>query len=125
MFEMNPSQLVDVVLKVFNNKEQQQKQGDTKWNTAFLVAALKVSNLKEGSQVAQWQRICHQCRRCGFMRGSVPGAGRSAGEGNGNPCQYSCLGNAMDRGAWQATVHGVTESDMTEHIIQKLRDPKI
>ena len=42
---MNPSQLVDVVLKVFNNKEQQQKQGDAKWNTAFLVAALKVSNL--------------------------------------------------------------------------------
>ena len=58
-------------------------------------------------------------------RGSVSWSGRSAGEGNGNPCQYSCLGNAMDRGAWQATVHGVTESDMTEHTIQKLRDPKI
>ena len=33
-----------------------------------------------------------------------------AGEGNGNPLQYSCLGNPMDRGAWQATVHGVTKS---------------
>ena len=40
--------------------------------------------------------------------GSVPGLGRSPGEGNGNLLQYSCLGNPMDRGAWQATVHGVT-----------------
>ena len=40
--------------------------------------------------------------------GSIPGLGRSPGEGNGNPLQYSCLGNPMDRGARQATVHGVT-----------------
>ena len=40
--------------------------------------------------------------------GSMPGLGRTPGEGNGNPLQYSCLGNPMDRGAWQATVHGVT-----------------
>ena len=40
---------------------------------------------------------------------SIPGSGRSAGEGNGNQFQYSCLGNPMDRGAWQATVHGVTK----------------
>ena len=39
--------------------------------------------------------------------GSVPGLGRSPGEGNGNPLQYSCLENPMDIGAWQATVHGV------------------
>ena len=39
--------------------------------------------------------------------GSIPGSGRSSGEGNGNPLQYSCLGNPMDRGAWWATVHGV------------------
>ena len=38
--------------------------------------------------------------------GSIPGLGRSPGEGNGNPLQYSCLGNLMDRGAWQAMVHG-------------------
>ena len=38
------------------------------------------------------------------------GSGRSPGEGNGNPLQYSCLENPMDRGAWGATVHGVTKS---------------
>ena len=42
--------------------------------------------------------------------GSVPGLGRPLGEGNGDPLQYSCLGNSMDRGAWQATVHGVAKS---------------
>ena len=40
--------------------------------------------------------------------GSVPGSGRSPGEENDNPLQYSCLGNPMDRGDWLATVHGVT-----------------
>ena len=46
--------------------------------------------------------------------GSIPGSERSPGEGNSNPPQYSCLGNPMDRGAWRATVHGVTkETDMT------------
>ena len=46
--------------------------------------------------------------------GLIPGSGRSPGEGNGNPLQYSCLENPMDRGAWQATVRGVTkELDMT------------
>ena len=46
--------------------------------------------------------------------GSIPGSGRSPEEGNGNPLQYSCLENLMDRGAWQATVHGVTNrSDTT------------
>ena len=42
--------------------------------------------------------------------GSIPGLGRSSGEGNGNPLQYSCLENPMDGGAWWATVHGVTKS---------------
>ena len=45
--------------------------------------------------------------------GLIPGSGRSSGEGNGNPHQYSCLGNPMDRGAWWATVHWVQELDMT------------
>ena len=46
--------------------------------------------------------------------GLIPGSGRSPVGGNGNPLEYSCLENPMDRGAWQATVHRVTESDMTE-----------
>ena len=52
----------------------------------------------------------------GDMRdvGLIPQSGRPPGEGNGNSLQHSCLENPMDRGAWQATVHRVTESDMTE-----------
>ena len=46
--------------------------------------------------------------------GSIPGLGGSPGEGNGNPLQYSCLENAMHRGTWWATVHGVAELDTTE-----------
>ena len=41
--------------------------------------------------------------------GSIPGSGRSPVEGNGNPLQYSCLGNPMDRGAWWLVVHGVAK----------------
>ena len=46
--------------------------------------------------------------------GSIPGLGRSPGEGNGSPLQYYCLENPMDGGAWQATVHAVTELNMME-----------
>ena len=47
----------------------------------------------------------------------IPGLGRSRGGGNGNPLQDSCLENPKDKGAWQATVHGVTkQSDMTEQL---------
>ena len=55
-----------------------------------------------------------QCRRHKRLQdriqGSIPGSGRSPEGGHGNPLQYSCLENPMDRGAWQATVHGVAES---------------
>ena len=47
--------------------------------------------------------------------GSIPESGRCPGEGNGNPLQYSCLENPMDRGAWWATVHGVRHDLVTEH----------
>ena len=55
--------------------------------------------------------------------GSVPGLGRSSGEGNDYSLQYSCLENSKDRGAWQATVHGVTESDTTERLSLSLFTP--
>ena len=52
--------------------------------------------------------------------GSIPGSRRFPGEENGNPLQYSCLRNPMDRGAWRATVHRVTkESDMTKETKQQ------
>ena len=56
-----------------------------------------------------WWRICLQCRRY-KRRDSIRESGRSPGGGNGNPLQYCCLENLMDREAWQATVHGVAKS---------------
>ena len=53
---------------------------------------------------------------------SIPGLGRSTGEGNGNPLQYSCLENPMDGGTWQATVHGVVKSRTQ---LKRLLFPKI
>ena len=52
--------------------------------------------------------------------GLIPGWGKSPGEGNGNPFQYSCLENSMDNEAWQATVHGVAELDMIEQLTLSL-----
>ena len=50
------------------------------------------------------------------------GGSKVHGEGNGNPLQYSCLENPLDRGAWWATVHGVAESDMTEQLTHKIEE---
>ena len=61
------------------------------------------------SPLIQQERIHLQCRRFGRSHGFDPWV-RSPGEGKGNPPQYSCLENPMDRGAWEATVHGVTKS---------------
>ena len=55
-------------------------------------------------------------------RGSMPGSGRSLGEGNGNPLQYSCLGYPIDRGAWWATVYGVAEESDTAERLNKNKD---
>ena len=66
-----------------------------------------------------------QCRRFAGDLGLIPGLGRSPGEGNGNPLQYSCLENPTDRGAWQVTVH---ESQRVRHdwaIKQQQQDPFI
>ena len=56
------------------------------------------------TRIAQMvKKICPQC-------GSIPGLGRSPGRGHGNPLQYFCLENPMDRGAWRATVYGIAKS---------------
>ena len=56
-------------------------------------------------------------------QGLIPGSGRSPGEENGYPLQYSCLENSMDRGAWWTTVHGIAESDMTEPLTLSAASP--
>ena len=66
---------------------------------AFLVAQL----------VKNWPAMQETACNAGDMD-LIHGSGRSPGEGNGNPLQYSCQENPMDRGAWQATVHGVAKS---------------
>ena len=64
----------------------------------------------------------------GYTRdlGSIPGLGRSPGKGNGNPLQYHCLKSPMDRGAWWATVHGVTksQSQLSMHSRTSFTEPK-
>ena len=58
------------------------------------------------------ESTCNAGYAAGAM-GLIPGSGRSPEGGNVNPQKYCCLGNPMDRAAWQATVHGITELDLT------------
>ena len=82
--------------------------------TNYVFISFLLVHLKWKSGLPCWlsgKESAGQCRR----RGLTPELGRSPGEGNGNPLQYSYLGNPMDRGAWKATAHEVTkESDMTQ-----------
>ena len=83
-----------------------------------------LSNWTELNQDERASLSYHQCTSsAGFTgdEGSIPGLWRSAREGNGNPLQYCCLGNPMDRGAWRATVCAVTELDTTT----KIQQPRI
>ena len=69
------------------------------------------------SQVAQWVKNLPVTQEMQADSGSIPWSGRSPGGGHGNPLQYSCLENPMDRGAWWATVLRVSKSQtqVTEH----------
>ena len=66
----------------------------------------------QGSQGIQASLVAKRVKNLPAMQetSSIPGSGRSPGGGHGNPFQYSCLGNSMDRGVWWATVLGVTKS---------------
>ena len=80
------------------------------YNTRIILVTLRFGSVSRwiirASQVLNGKEFTYQCKRCGFH----PGSGRSPRGGNGNPLQYSCLENSMDRGAWQAAVHGVAKS---------------
>ena len=66
--------------------------------------------LGNASLMAQWVKNLPANAGDAGDLGLIPALGRSPGGGNGNPFQYSCLGNPVDRGAWQATVHSVTKN---------------
>ena len=69
----------------------------------------------------RWLNLTESACQAGHS-GSIPGLGRCLGEENGNSLQYSCLGNPMDRGAWRATVHGVSKRHdlVTKHHSKEL-----
>ena len=75
-------------------------------NRFFLYRLEQSVKVTSTLQQVSWWRICLQCRRPGFN----PWVRKIPGEGNRNPFQYSCLENPMDRGAWWATLHGITKS---------------
>ena len=77
-----------------------------------LLGAENVTGLPSGRWLSSQESVCS----AGDVS-SVSGWGRSPGEGNDGPLQYSCWDNLMDRGAWQAIVHEVAELDTTEHEI--------
>ena len=86
----------------FPNMQLQRGLGDTTYSTP----TQREEGFPGGSVVKNPPANAGEARDLG----PIPGSGRSSEKGNGNPLQYSCLENPMDRGAWRATVHGVTES---------------
>ena len=76
---------------------------DNLYDLKGINAGLETCNFSGGSEVKAFARNAGD-------QSSIPGSGRSPGEGNGYPLQYSCLENPMDRGAWCAIVHGVAKS---------------
>ena len=90
------------------NKETQEALGGVGYVYTYCMS-LHTSKLTKGLVAPWWLSGKESAYNTGDS-GLIPGSGRSPGEGNGNPLQYSCLENSMDRGAWQATVHGEAKS---------------
>ena len=90
------------------------------WDPALLTSPPQGEAHAAGRRTAYVARLCNHCFSGGSAvknlpanagdAGLIPGSGRSPGGENGNPLQYPCLGNCMDRGAWWAIVHGVAKS---------------
>ena len=81
--------------------------GDFRNLSFFFIPALPCRSSFPSSEIPNWKSLIYLYQT---DAGSIPGLGRSPGEGNGNLLQYSCLENPMDTGAWWATVHRVTKS---------------
>ena len=74
------------------------------FNVLLLIMIFLVDSISDGKELA------YNAADLGL----IPGSGRFPGKGNGNPLQYSCLENPMDRGAWWSAAHGIAESNMTQ-----------
>ena len=74
------------------------------------ILGLLINRMVGRAYMLPWWPSGKECACSGGDEGSLPGLGRSSGERNGNPLQYSCLKNPTDRGAWRPTVHGVAKS---------------
>ena len=95
--------LKDDAVKVLHSICQQiwkTQQWPQDWKRSVFIPIPKKGNAKE----------CSNYRTIALDLGSIPGLGKSPGEGNGKPLQYSCLENLMEEGAWWATVHAVAKS---------------
>ena len=89
-------------------KQWKQLQTLFSWAPKSLQMVTTITKLKDACSLVA-QTVKAAAYNAGDL-GSITGSGRSSGEGNGNPLQYSCLENSMDGGAWWATVHGVAQN---------------
>ena len=93
---------------LFLKANNEQSKNEIKETVLFMILYEILKNIFEKEVQDLYRENCLQCGRPRV--GMIPGLGRSPGEGSGNPLQYPCLENSMDRGAWQATVHEVAKS---------------
>ena len=91
------------------------QKNQNKKNTSYIIPFIESSRTKLVALVVKNLPASSEDLR---TVGSIPGQGRSRGEGHGNPLQYSCLENSMERGAWRATVPGIAKSQTLSHRIK-------